>query len=84
LSYSIGILRTAQKQLLKIDRKEKQKIIVEIRKLAENPRPVDCRKLTGREAFRIRVGSYRVIYEINDKMLLILIVAVGHRKEVYR
>ena len=52
--------------------------------LAEDPRPSDCVKLTNREGWRIRVGDYRVIYEIEDKQRIVTILANGHRRDVYR
>ncbi len=84
MKYSLEILRKAQKQLSKIDKNERARIVESIRELAANPRPTGCTKLSGREAWRIRVGSYRVIYEIHDNRLLVLILTIGHRREVYR
>ncbi len=84
MSYEIEILRVAQKQLAKIDRAQQQRIVDAIRLLAADPRPSGCKKLTGRTAWRIRVGPYRVIYEIHDDVLLILVVTIGNRKDVYR
>jgi mRNA interferase RelE/StbE len=84
VTYSIEILRVAQKQLAKIDRAQQQRIIDAIRLLADDPRPAGCKKLTGRPALRIRIGVYRVIYEIHDGRLLVLIVTIGNRKDVYR
>ena len=84
MTYSVDILRSAQKQLGRIDRQDQSRIISAIQGLADNPRPQGCQKLSGRPAWRIRIGSYRVIYEIHDNQLLILIVALGHRREVYR
>ncbi|MCI5132920.1 MAG: type II toxin-antitoxin system RelE/ParE family toxin [Candidatus Electrothrix sp. EH2] len=84
MTYSIEILRSAQKQLRKIDRQDQSRIITAIQALAENPHPVGSKKLSGRPAWRIRIGTYRVIYEINDNQLRILIVAIAHRKEVYK
>jgi mRNA interferase RelE/StbE len=84
VTYTIEILRSAQKQLSKIERMEQLRIIEAIRKLAENPRPPGCRKLSGRPAWRIRMGSYRVIYEVQDDSLLVLIIDIGHRREIYR
>ena len=84
MTYTIEILRSAQKQLSKIERMEQLRIIEAIRKLAENPRPPGCRKLSGRPAWRIRMGSYRVIYEVQDDSLLVLIIDIGHRREIYR
>lgn len=84
MSYLIEILRVAQKQLAKIDRAQQQRIIVAIRELTVDPRPSGCKKLSGRSAYRIRVGSYRVIYEIHDGRLLVIVVTIGNRKDVYR
>ena len=60
------------------------RIISAIRDLTEDPRPAGVRKLTGREGWRIRVGEYRVIYEIRDESLFILVVTIGHRREIYQ
>ena len=84
MTYSIEILRVAQKQLAKIDRAQQQRIIDAVRLLADNPRPAGCKKLTGRLAWRIRIGVYRVIYVIHDGRLLVLVVTIGNRKDVYR
>jgi mRNA interferase RelE/StbE len=84
VSYSIDILRVAQKQLSKIDKIQQERIITEIRNLANEPRPLGCKKLSGRPAWRIRIGTYRVIYEIKDHQLLVLVIKIGDRKDVYR
>jgi mRNA interferase RelE/StbE len=81
--YKIEILRSAQKQLSKIHHQHQNQIIENIRKLSENPRPSGCKKLSARPVWRIRIGDYRVIYEINDDCLLVLVITIGHRKEVY-
>ena len=84
MTYSIDILRVAQKQLAGIDRIQQQRIIDAVRALASDPRPSGCKKLSGRPAWRIRIGPYRVIYEIHDDRLLVLVVTIGDRKDVYR
>ena len=84
MTYAVEILRSAQKQLAKIDQQEQGHIIDSIRALAANPRPSGCKKLSGRSAWRIRVGDYRVIYEIHDQQLVIVVVTLGNRKDVYR
>lgn len=84
MTYYIEILRSAQKQLRKIVKQDQGRIISAIEALASNPRPVGTKKLTGRPAWRIRIGDYRVIYEIQDNKLIILVVYIGHRREVYR
>jgi len=84
VTYCIEILRSAQKQLSKINRQDQDRIISSIESLANNPRPDGCKKLSGRPAWRIRIGSYRVIYEIQDEKLIVLVVRIGHRREIYR
>ena len=84
MTYAVEILRWAQRQLAKVDRQDRSRIISAVRALADNPRPHGSRKLSGRPAWRIRVGAYRIVYEIHDGRLLVLVVAIGHRKDVYR
>jgi len=66
VSYSLEILRSAERQLAKIDRQDRSRIIKTIRALADSPRPAGTKKLSGRPAWRVRVGPYRIIYEIHD------------------
>ena len=84
MTYRIEILRSAQKDLAKINETDRIKLIDSIRSLAFEPRPNGCKKLSGRSAWRIRMGSFRVIYEIQDYKLVILVVAIGHRKNIYK
>jgi len=84
MTYAVEILRAAQKELAKIDRHAQSRIIASIRGLATDPRPTGCKKLSGRSAWRIRIGAYRVIYEIHDNLLVVLIVTIGNRGDVYR
>jgi len=84
VTYAIEILRSAQEQLARIDCQDQPRIISAIRELAGNRRPPGSKKLSGRTAWRIRIGAYKVIYEIHDERLVILVVALGHRREVYR
>jgi len=84
LTYSLFIERRAQRALARIARTDQERIIRAIRGLTDDPRPHGVKKLNGREAWRIRVGDYRVIYEIHAGRLLILVVAIGHRREIYR
>ena len=84
MTYTVEILRSAQKQLAKIDGQDRERIIDAIRALANDPRPAGSKKLSGRSAWRIRIGTYRVIYEVHDERLLVLVVAVVHRREAYR
>ena len=65
-------------------KKDRQRIVLRIRSLGDNPRPFGCEKLSGLERYRVREGSYRIVYSIDDKNLLVDVVKVGHRKDVYR
>ena len=84
MSYDLLIERRAQKQLAKIPEPDRGRIIAAVRELAEEPRPEGVKKLTGREAWRIRVGNYRIIYDIHDEKLAVLVIAIGHRRDIYR
>jgi mRNA interferase RelE/StbE len=81
--YKIAISRPAQKQLDKLQDAQASRLIDAIYKLADNPRPVGHKKLKGREGYRVRVGDFRVIYEILDDELLVTVLALGHRKDIY-
>jgi len=84
LSYSILIERKALKQLARIPPPHHERIKGAVRRLSTNPRPADARKLAGRPAWRIRIGDYRIIYEVNDAEQTILVVVLGARGDVYR
>ncbi len=64
--------------------KEQNRVVESIQSLSDNPRPNNSKKLSGRNGWRIRIGNYRVIYEIHDEKLLILVVVIGHRSNVYQ
>ena len=82
--YEVFLSKKAEKQLDSLQDSIALPIIAAIDKLAENPRPQGFKKLRGRDAYRIRQGSYRVIYEIYDDELLVDVIAIGHRRERYR
>jgi mRNA interferase RelE/StbE len=83
--YKIEISASAERQLKKIRREDTVRILRSISLLANDPRPIGCRKMSGYDdVYRIRVGNYRVIYEIDGKQITIVILKIGHRKEVYR
>jgi mRNA interferase RelE/StbE len=85
LTYHLQITRKAQKSLAEIPRDYQLTIREAIAALAENPLPQGCKKLIGRPAaWRLRVGVYRVIYEINQGQLSVLVVDLGHRRDIYR
>jgi mRNA interferase RelE/StbE len=83
--YRISIKRSAVKEIEAIpQKKERQRIIRRIGQLADNPRPSGSRKLSGHDRYRIRQGIYRIVYSIKDNELLVVVVKVGNRKDVYR
>jgi len=84
LTYAVEMLRSAQKQLTRLPAEHQERILVAMEALADAPRPQGCSKLTGRDAWRIRVGDYRIIYEIFDDRRVVIVVVVGHRKDAYR
>ena len=83
-SHSISIKRSAAKEIESIQVNDRTRIIDRIRKLSEDPRPVGSQKLSGQEKYRIRQGNYRILYQIIDQELIVEVVKVGHRREVYR
>ena len=84
MSYTVLIERYAQKQIMKLDKKIIRVIKSAIAKLANNPKPHGYKKLKGENAYRIRVGDYRIIYEIDNDVILVTVVSVGHRKDIYK
>ena len=84
MPYQIIIERTARKEIQKINHADQALIIEAILNLSNEPRPHGCKKLKGREAWRIRVGDYRVIYEIQDNLLVITVIHAGHRRDIYK
>ena len=82
--YELRFRKSVSKDLDPIPKRDVQRIIEAVRALADNPRPPQSRKLSGAEKYRLRCGVYRVLYEIQDDVLVVCIVKVGHRKDVYR
>ncbi|MBI2827616.1 MAG: type II toxin-antitoxin system RelE/ParE family toxin [Planctomycetia bacterium] len=83
--YAIEFLASADRALRRLPVTIQRRIIAAVDRLADNPRPRGSAKLAGEEdAWRIRVGEYRVLYEIEDDRLVVLVVRVGHRKDLYR
>lgn len=81
--YQITITRTAQKQLDKLPDPVAGILIEAIQELSSNPRPHGCKKLKGRNGYRIRRGDFRVIYDIYDKRLVVEVIAIGNRQDIY-
>jgi mRNA interferase RelE/StbE len=84
MPYQVIIKRSAEKELEALPAQLRDRIIRKLLALEENPRPSGVKRLQGGDAFRLRVGDYRVLYAIEDQAQLITIYAIGHRSEVYR
>ena len=83
--YDVFIKPSALKELEAVgSKKDRQRVVRAIRALAEDPRPSGCRKLSGRNRYRIRNGPYRILYAIEDAILIVTIVKIGHGSSVYR
>lgn len=83
--YRVSLERAAEKDLRRLPARLHNRIISALQALAEEPRPVGCRKLTGSDRdWRIRVGDYRIVYEIDDSATEVRVNRVRHRREVYR
>ena len=83
-SYRLLIKPSAVKEIEAIPRKDRERIAKRIQDLSQNPRPPGSEKLSGDEKYRVRQGWYRIVYSIDDQALEVLIVKVGHRREVYQ
>ncbi len=83
-NYKLVLKRSVAKDLRSIPSKDVLRILEIIESLAYDPRPSGCQKLSNQERYRLRVGIYRVLYEIQDDILLVLIVKIAHRRDAYR
>lgn len=85
MGYRVEISGAAERQLKRMrDRRAYERVRDAIRQLGSDPRPHGARKLSGQEAWRIRVGEIRIIYTIEDDVLVVSVIRVGHRSDVYR
>ena len=82
--YKVVITKSAQRQLDKLPDSVATHLEEKMLELEDNPRPQGCIKLKDREGYRIRVGDYRIIYGVEDKILIVTILMLGHRREIYR
>lgn len=82
MSHAVRMLRRAQRELAALPTEAYERVRDSIRALALEPRPICCAKLTGREGWRIRVGDYRVVYEVDDKRQTVTVLHVGDRRDV--
>ena len=83
-SYELKFKKSVARDLRPFPKQDVKRIMQRIRSLADDPRPAGCEKLSGQERYRVRQGAYRIVYEIEDARLTVLVVKVGHRREVYR
>ena len=81
--YQVVIEKQVQKQLSKISTRDYNNVVEAMKDLANNPRPHGYKKLKGRPGYRIRIGDYRIIYNINDNILTVFVLAIGNRRDVY-
>jgi mRNA interferase RelE/StbE len=84
MKWRVAIARTAEKELTRLSTENQRRVAKSIRLLEEDPFPQASKRLKGREEFRIRAGDYRVLYIVDHESRSVRIVAVGHRREVYR
>ena len=85
MAYTIQFKPAASRQLAKLPREAQKRIAARIQRLGDDPYPPGCKKMIGEPSmWRLRVSDYRVIYQVRSGILLVLVVNIGHRREVYR
>ncbi|MCX6641553.1 MAG: type II toxin-antitoxin system RelE/ParE family toxin [bacterium] len=83
--YEVLVEHSAERDLKRLPKSVFARIIPHLSELRQNPRPPNCRKITGSEAsWRVRVGDYRIIYEVDDELKKVMVMRIKHRREVYR
>ena len=83
-SYKLLITSSAGKDIESLPKQDRRRIVAKIASLSSDPRPPGCETLSGRDQYRLRQGNYRILYEIQDLNLVVVVVKVGHRRDVYR
>ena len=83
-NYRLQIKRSAVKELAAVRLRDRRRIARRIQTLATDPRPPGCEKLSGQEKYRVRQGDYRILYAVDDDELTVVVVKIGHRRDVYR
>ena len=84
MNYEVFIEKAAQRSLARVPQPYQERMIAAIVRLSDEPRPAGAKKLAGREAWRIRIGDFRIIYEIDDEIRKVLVVSAGNRRDIYR
>jgi len=82
--YSVDVKRSAVRELGRVPKRDLRRILSRIRSLETEPRPHGCEKLSAQERYRIRQGDYRIVYSIDDSERNVVVVKIGHRRDVYR
>ncbi len=83
-AYRVDLQRSAERDLERLARPLLERVCGRLSRLADDPRPLDARKLIGLEGYRLRVGDHRIVSEIDDRARLVIVVRVRHRRDVYR
>ena len=83
-SYRLLIKPSAVKELEGLPQKDRRRVVSKVRGLPSNPRPPGCEKLSGHELYRVRQGNYRILYTIQDVDWIVVVIRIGHRRDVYR
>jgi len=83
-SYSLTIRRSAAREIEALPKVDRIRVVERIQRLADDPRPPGCEKLSGEEKYRVRQGDYRILYEVADAIITVIVVKIGHRRDVYR
>jgi mRNA interferase RelE/StbE len=84
-SYRIEVSASAERQIRRLPRVDQLRVLRVIQSLASDPKPPGCRKLSGHDdVFRVRIGRYRVLYAVEGRRLIVIVLKVGDRKDVYR
>ena len=82
--YEVELSEIAKRDLARLETRVQDRVRLAFRVLAANPRPPLARKLKGRKGYRVRVGDYRIIYEVFDDRIVVVVVRIGHRREIYK
>lgn len=82
--FRLSFKASVAKDLRQIPKHDVQSILQRIERLADDPRPSDSEKLSGQERYRVRQGTYRIVYEIGEQELVVMIVKIGHQRDVYK
>jgi mRNA interferase RelE/StbE len=83
-SYRLLIKSSASKEIETLPKQDRRRIVAKVTALSHEPRPPGCEKLSGHDQYRLRQGNYRILYEIRDSDLIVVVVKVRHRRDVYR